>query len=318
MKILVTGANGFVGAHLVEHLAVVGHDVVEAVRRPGTAALRGREVVVGTVGRSTDWSQALTGCDAVVHLAARVHVMNDTSPDPAEDFRETNARGTRRLAQACVRAGVPRLVFLSSVKVNGEATAGRPFSVDDAPAPVDPYGVSKAEAEQLLRAETHGTATTPVVVRTPLVYGPGVGGNVATCLRLVSRGVPLPLALVRNSRRMMSVTGLARLLERAATDPAAAGALVMAADEAPVSTPDLLRHLAAGMGRRSLLLPVPVAALRLGARALGATAVVDRLTGSLDVRPGSTASSFDWRSGSDPETDLRATGRWFADQGTRR
>ena len=294
MKILVTGANGFVGRHLVEHLLEVGHEVSAGVRSPGSAPRGSLEVVIGNIGPDTDWSGVFREHDAVIHLAARVHVMKDISADPLEEFRRVNAMGTERLARAAASQSVRRLVFLSTVKVNGEITGDVPFTANDVPHPQDPYGISKYEAEVALRAIAKETALDVVIVRTPLVYGPYVGGNFVKMLTLAHRGVPFPLGSVNNRRTMASVWNLVDLLEKASTDASAVGGLVLAGDAFSPSTAELSRQVSTAMGKKSRVFPFPLSLLRFSGRVAGKSAVISRLTDSLEVESGSSATLWTW------------------------
>ena len=295
MKILVTGSNGFVGRHLSSHLESLGHTVGGGVRSQGSALERTTEVVMGDLSGATDWTGLLQGFDVVIHLAARVHVMNDTSADPLSEFRRVNSLATAALARAAAAQGVSRLVFLSSIKVNGESTAGRGFTASDRPAPNDPYGISKHEAEIELRKVERDSDLEIVIVRTPLVYGPGVKGNFAKMLSLVHGGVPLPLGGLRNRRTMVSVWNLVDLLEKCAVDPRAAGALILAGDAFSPSTPQLLREMTSAMGKKSRVFPLPLALMRLGGRLTGKSAIVSRLTESLEVASGSSSTDWGWK-----------------------
>lgn len=288
MRILLTGANGFVGTAVQARVrAEAGCSVRAAVRSAAAAASlpAGSDVcVVGDLDADTDWRAALAGVDVVVHCAARVHVMRETAADPQAEFRRVNRDATLALARAALAAGCRRLVFLSSVKVNGEASApGQPFRADDLPAPQDAYGLSKLEAETGLLALAANSALEVVIVRPPLVYGPGVKGNFRTMMRVLRAGWPLPLAAVRNRRSLIAVDNLADLLLCCARHPAAAGRVWMAADGEDLSTPDLLRRLGAALGRKPWLLPVPAGALRAAAALFGRGAALQRLCASLQV-----------------------------------
>ncbi len=238
----------------------------------------------------------LSRVDAIVHLAARVHVMNDTASDPLTEFRRVNVDGTLNLARQAAAAGVRRFVFVSSVKVNGEETLpGKPFSAADAPAPVDPYGISKFEAERGLLQLASETGLEVVIVRPPLVYGPGVKANFEKMVRWLAKGMPLPLGGVHANRRsLIGLDNLVDLLTVCLRHPAAAGHVFMASDGEDLSTTDLLRRLGKAMHRPARLVPVPPALLELGGRLLGREDVVRRLTGSLQVDIGKTRQVLGW------------------------
>lgn len=297
MRVVITGATGFVGrallARMVRTTGWDPHPVVRAAAAapPGTRAL----VVPEGLAPTTDWRGVLAGADAVVHLAARVHVMRETAADPLAEFRRVNVAGTERLARDAVAAGVRRFVFVSSIKVNGEWTAqGRPFRAADAPAPRDAYGVSKAEAEAALWRIAAETGLEVVIVRPPLVYGPGVKANFRALLRLVARGVPLPLGAVRNLRSLVAVDNLADLLLTAVDHQAAAGRTFLASDDEDLSTPELLRRIGRALGRPARLVAVPPGLLRAAGGALGRGAQVQRLCASLQVDVTTTRAVLGW------------------------
>lgn len=293
-RVLVTGANGFVGRAACRRLRADGLAVVAAMRQPDGSA---GAVPVGDIDGDTDWTSALAGVDAVLHLAARVHVMNERSADPLAEFRRVNVQGTLRLAQQAVQAGVKRLVYVSSVKVNGEQTEpGRPFAATDAPAPVDPYGMSKFEAEQGLRALAQATGLELVIVRPPLVYGPGVGGNFARMVRWLRRGVPLPLGqATANRRSLVALDNLVDLLATCLAHPAAAGETFLVSDGEDLSTTELLRRLAKALDLKARLLPVPPVMLQVAASALRRGELAQRLLGSLQVDTAATQRVLQWQ-----------------------
>jgi nucleoside-diphosphate-sugar epimerase len=305
-RTLVTGATGFVGAEVVRQLRAAGTPVRLAVR---TATGDAEEVVVGDIGPDTDWATAVAGVDCVIHCAARVHQMDDRAADPLAAFRAVNRDGTAALARQAAAAGTRRLVFLSSVKVNGETTHGRgPFAASDMPAPQDPYGVSKWEAEQVLHAIAADTGLEIVVIRPPLVYGPGVRANFARMVSWVARGRPLPFGLCHNRRSLVSVTNLASLAITAAEHPAAAGATLFASDGDDVSVRELLVRIGGAYGRPARLLPVPPALLRLAGSLTGQRAAIDRLCDPLCVDGEGARRLLDWQ----PPVTMAATLRDMA------
>jgi len=294
MKVLVTGASGFVGTTLCADLQARGHEVTAAVRRTGSAPSGTSEILVGDINPSTDWAPALRGQDAVVHLAARVHVMVETSDNPMAEFRRINTEGTLMLAQAAQRAGISKFVFLSSIKANGESTTTKPFTVNDSPHPLDPYGISKLEAEQGIECLAEHGATDFAVVRTPLVYGPGVGGNFLRLIQLVDRRLPIPLAGVRNTRAMVSVWNLSDLIVYLLGTKSPPSQLVLICDRERLSTPALIRAIGHGLGKPPRLFWLPVSLLKFVGRFVGKGAEANRLIGSLDVEAGSTSQDYSW------------------------
>lgn len=293
-----TGTSGFVGGALLRRLASDRsfNGVVTAVR--GKVELTpqgGRQVQVGELLPTTDWSTALHGIDAVVHCAARVHVMQDDATDPLQAYREVNVRGTLNLARQAADAGVRRLVFVSSIKVNGEVTQpGQPFTADDVPAPMDPYSVSKLEAEQGLRRIETQTGMEVVIVRPPLVYGLGVKANFASMMHWVARGIPLPLGSIHNVRSMVALDNLVDLLITCVQHPAAGGQTFLVSDGEDVSTTELLRRTAQAMEQKVFLLPVPAFLMKWGAALLGKRALAQRLCSSLQLDIAKTRQLLGW------------------------
>jgi nucleoside-diphosphate-sugar epimerase len=298
MKVLVTGANGFVGAALVQQLLAdeLATEIVATVRSSVCDFPTGVErMVVGGIDEANDWRDALTGCEVVVHLAARVHVMQEAAADPLEEFRRVNVQGTLNLARQAATAGVRRFVFVSSIKVNGEATQLRqPFTADDAPAPLDAYGVSKMEAEQGLREIARQTGMEVVIIRPPLVYGPVVKANFAAMMRWLKRGVPLPLGAIYNQRSLVALDNLVDLILTCLTHPAAANQTFLVSDGEDVSTTELLRRMGQAMGKPARLLPVPASWLKVAAGLVGKGDVAQRLCGSLQVDISKTRELLGW------------------------
>jgi nucleoside-diphosphate-sugar epimerase len=307
--VLVTGASGFVGRALCDVLAASGRRVRKAVRMPVPGL--SDSVAVGDIGLDTGWRAALEGVSSMVHLAARTHVLRETAPDPLAEYRRINVSGTERLARSAAAHGARRFVFLSSVKVNGERTEGRPFTEDDAPHPADAYGISKWEAEQALSRIAAETGLEVVVLRPPLVYGPGVKGNFLRLMNLVARGVPLPLGAVANRRSFIYTGNLAGAIVQALDAPQAAGRTYLVSDGEDVSTPDLVRALARALGVKPRLLSLPLAALGLGATLAGKRAEFERLTGSLQVDSSRIRQELGWEPRYSLTQGLTETARWY-------
>ena len=299
-RVVVTGATGFIGRTLCPMLAAAGYEV-SAITRDAIAE----------IGPDTDWSTALAGAGAVVHLAARVHKADQSAADPLAAHRRVNTLGTHRLAEAAVAAGVRRMVFASTIKVNGENTPDEPFRATHAAAPTDPYGISKWEAEQALLQVAAEGAMEAVVLRPPLVYGPGVKGNFLSLLRVCAKAPPLPLALVANRRSLIHVGNLADAIIRCLSHPAAAGRTFLVSDGETVSTPELVRRVAAALGRPARLFPVPPALLRLAGRLTGKSSAVERLLDSLAVDDREIRQVLDWNPPFSMSRGLQETATWF-------
>lgn len=294
--LLITGANGFVGSAVCRQAMTLWGPVIGAVRTPTALPAGVTPVAVSTMDARTVWIEHLRDCSAVVHTAARVHVMDESAADPLSEFRRVNVEGTLNLARQAAAAGVRRFIFVSSVKVNGEGTdAERPFTAQQAPAPLDPYGISKMEAEQGLRQIARETGMEVVIVRPPLVYGPGVKANFAALMRAVQRGLPLPLgAVTRNRRSLVALDNLVDLLITCIDHPAAANQTFLVSDGEDLSTTDLLRRMAQAMNAPARLLPVPPALLKLGAGLIGKRDMAQRLLGSLQVDITHTRETLGW------------------------
>lgn len=311
MRVLITGISGFIGYHLAHRLVADGHDVIGVVRKyPNSFSSDFAGISYLAVGDITTveyWPEKLRGVDAVIHLAARVHVMRDRATDPLHAFRRVNVLATEQLAQAAVAAGVTRFVYISSVKVNGERTSGRPFVAEDAPAPEDPYAMSKLEAEQLLGRLRGESQTEFVTIRPPLVYGPHVRGNLNRLIKLVQKGLPLPLAAIENQRSMVSVTNLVDFVMHCLIHPKAANQTFLVSDGCDWSTPELVSEIALLMGKDPRLVAVPVPLLKKTGRILGLGGVVDRLCDSLQVSIEKNRDLVQWTPVQSKEEALRTT-----------
>ncbi|MCU7800084.1 MAG: SDR family oxidoreductase [gamma proteobacterium symbiont of Lucinoma myriamae] len=284
-KILITGSNGFVGQYLAHYLYETGNDVIKTYRKLPELinADDSRQVTVGNIDSQTQWQTALTGVDSVVHLAARVHVMQETNADPLTAFRAVNTEGTINLARQAVASGAKRFVYLSSIKVNGEKTTNKPFYADDQPDPQDPYAVSKFEAEQQLFALGKETGLEVVIIRPPLVYGPEVKGNFSHLIKLADKSLPLPLAGINNARSLVSIENLCSLIQTCLTHPQAAGEVFLVSDGQDLSTSELFDYIAQALGKKSCLFYLPAGLIKFMTVILGRKAEYERLFGSLQV-----------------------------------
>ncbi len=309
MKILVTGANGFVGHSLCNSLRLNGLSVNEAVRTITEQTEGVNTFAVGNISAKTDWTLALKDVQSIVHLAARVHVMDNKSSDPLTEFRRVNIDGTLNLAIQAAAAGVERFIFLSSIKVNGESThPGRPFTADDKPAPEDPYGISKYEAEQALQQVASDTGMEVVIIRPPLVYGPGVKANFAVMMRWLDRGIPLPLgSIIRNRRSFVALDNLVDLISTCIAHPKAANQTFLVSDDEDLSTTDLLRRTGKALGKPAHLLPLPTGLLKAGAALFNKNGIYQRLCGSLQVDISKTRFLLDWTPPVSVDEGLRRT-----------
>ncbi len=319
MRILVTGAGGFVGRAACTALAEKGHTVIAATRHGDTpdGAAEGRATgdLAELAGDPSSMDRLLGQTDAVLHLAARVHVMKDRSADPAAQYRRMNVDVTRHLAQAALRSGVGRFVFLSSIKVNGETTGGQPFTEDDPPAPEDPYGQSKWEAEQALAEVAAKDGLEVAVLRPPLIYGPGVGANFLSLLRLCDTSLPVPLGgITENRRSLLYVGNLADAIAAALTHKAAAGQTFLVCDGPPVSTAELVDQLQRALGRPARQIPVPPGLLHALLACAGRSAAADRLVGSLEIDSSRIQRVLGWRAPWTLQAGLTATAAWYLRQ----
>lgn len=316
MKVLVTGASGFVGRALCAELSRQGFSVRAAIRSANARINLAEPALVGSIDGSTDWSAALRGVDAVIHLAARVHVMKEDCADPLAEFLKVNLHGTENLAIQAARAGIKRLVYVSSIKVNGEQTReGQPFRESDEPSPQDPYGVSKHEAEKALQRIAAETPMKVVIVRLPLVYGPEVGGNFLRLLKLVDRSVPLPFASIRNQRSMLYLGNFVDALIVCAVHPNAGGKTYIVSDGETISTPQLIRELARLMEKPAHLWPFPTGLLKFAGLLFGKVDEIDRLIGSLVIDSSKFRDELGWVPPYSMEQGLAVTAKWFQQRG---
>lgn len=305
-NILLTGATGFVGNALLEQLLEQESLKVTIALRSAIGCDLCPAHIVADFADATDWSTALINQHLVIHAAARAHVMKDELADPLSEYRRVNVDGTLILARAAAAAGVRRFIFISSIKVNGEQTPlGQPFTAEATPSPEDAYGISKYEAEQGLRELAVETGMEVVIIRPPLVYGPGVKGNFASMVKLVARGFPLPLGAVNNQRSLVALDNLVDLIITCIDHPAAANQVFLAGDRQDLSTTELLRGVARAMGRPSRLIPVPASLLMLAATLLGKKVVAQRLLGSLQVDISKARDLLGWEPPITVEAGLR-------------
>ena len=315
-KVLVTGASGFVGGHLCELLVERGYEVIGTTRSVSVevGAQTWELVSIGDIGGDVDWLPILEDVDYIVHLAARVHVMDEQETDPLAAFRRVNVRGTEHLLKSAGAQGVKRVVFVSTIKVHGDDTAGAPYTSADALAPSDPYGQSKLEAEDVVDRLGKDLGFETTIIRPPLVYGPGVGGNFMRLAGLVARGIPLPFGSIDNSRSLVYVGNLCDLVCECLTNPAAAGNCFLVSDNVDLSTRQLVQSIAAAMSKRARMLPVPAVFLRFVAKLVGRTEEVSRLTDSLQVDISNTIETLAWTPPVAPQEGIRSTVLWYERQ----
>jgi len=316
-RVLVTGARGFVGEAVVFRMLLDRRFVpVAAVR--GETRLKGLCPIVSLDLAGGTTLPDLKGIDVIVHAAARVHVMDDDSSDPLAEYRRVNVEGTVQLALKAAAEGVKRFIFISSIKVNGELTGvGKPFTALDQPAPKDPYGVSKLEAELALRKIAQDTGMELVIIRSPLVYGPGVRANFLSMMRWLDKGVPLPLGAIDNRRSLVSLTNLVDLVVTCIDHSRAGGQVFLVSDGEDLSTTALLKSMAHALGRKTSLVPLPAAMLVWPATLLGRKALAQRLCGSLQVDISHTQKILGWTPPSTMERALRQTADHYLDNKNR-
>ena len=320
MKVFLTGATGFIGRAVADVLAGSGSLRITVRRKEDGSWVEGVDVLQASLSPDEDWSGALTGISVVVHCAARVHVMNEAAADPLAEYRRVNVDGTLRLARQAAEAGVRRFLFVSSIKVNGEYSQPNcPFTADRPPAPGDPYGVSKCEAEAGLRVLSQETGMGVVIIRPPLVYGPGVKANFLAMMRWLWLGVPLPLGgISKNRRSLVFLDNLIDLIVTCIDHPAAVNQTFLVSDDEDLSTAALLRRMAAALGRPARLIPVPVGLIMLGAKMIGRPSIAQRLCGSLQVDIGKAKELLGWSPPVSMDEGLRRTAEhWLKLEGKR-
>jgi nucleoside-diphosphate-sugar epimerase len=311
-SILVTGANGFVGRAVCAQLSSSGFSISALTRAPTLFDSSIRNAVISDLGNEHELVHAMNGVDTVIHLAARVHVMTENVTDSLSAYRAINVDMTLTLARQAAVAGVRRFIYMSSVKVNGECTEdGQPFTPDDIPKPEDPYGISKMEAEQALLALSKETGLEVVIIRPPLVYGPGVGANFLAMMRWVSRQLPLPLGAIHNRRSMVALSNLVDFISTCINHPNAIGQIFLISDDQDVSVTELLKKLAHALKVRSFLLPVPVIVIKCVAAALGRGAVAQRLCDNLQVDISKSKKMLDWAPPMSLDQGLQITADWY-------
>ena len=316
MNIAITGANGFVGKVLVEYLKKIGISVTATVRnfekgekiRPTDV----RYIEVGNIDGETDWITALAGVEVVIHCAARTNLTHEKGHDTLTEYRNVNVLGLKNLVEQAVSQGVRRLIYLSSIKVNGEQTEiGQPYLYSDEGSPEDHYAISKFEAEQTLWKVSENSCLEVVVIRPPLVYGPGVSGNLLRLLQLIDRRFPLPLGLVDNARSFVALDNLIDLMVCCINHPEATGKTFLVSDGNDLSSPDLIRKIAFMMGKSPRLISLPVPFIRLAGKLIGKRSEVDRLVGSLQVDIKYTQETLDWSPPLSLDEGLQKTVYWY-------
>jgi hypothetical protein len=315
MRFLVTGVNGFVGQYLCAELLRQGQSVRAAVRSASPLVGNIEVAVVGAIDGETNWADALREVDVVIHLAARVHVMQDAAADPLAEFIKVNTQGTANLASQAAVAGVKRFIYVSSIKVNGEQTTeAHPFTESDKPNPQDAYAISKWQAEQALQHVAQETGLEVVIVRPPLVYGPGVKGNFARLLSSVQKGIPLPFASIRNKRSLIYLGNLVDVLIACASHPAAAGKTYLVRDGEDISTSDLVRQMATCLGRPARLFSLPINLLRRLGKLSGKLESVERLARSLCINDNLICKELEWDPNFSLQQGLQVTADWYKAQ----
>lgn len=311
-KVLVTGANGFIGKSLCEEMLRQGWQV-KAAMRTSIQMPEGIEVVeIENIDGDTDWKSALQEVAVIIHLAARVHVMQDDVENPLQAYLKVNLHGTENLAQQAARAGVKRFVFVSTIKVNGEETDGHSrYTEQDLPTPQCPYSISKWQAEQVLHRIAQESDLQVVIIRPPLVYGPGVKGNFNHLLAAIDKGIPLPLAGAHNKRSLIYVGNLVSALIVCATHPVATGQTYLVSDGKDISTAFLVKKISEALGRANRSFYFPAMLLRIAASVLGRADQIDRLFGALRISDAKLRGELSWNAPYTFEQGLTVTAAWY-------
>jgi UDP-glucose 4-epimerase len=304
-KVLITGASGFIGTHLTNLLAKKQFDIISVSRNSASISLAHKSVQVETIDKNTNWIPLLHHSSTIVHLAARVHVMHECSDDPLASFRRVNVDGALNLARQAAERGVKRFVFLSSIGVNGTKTEETPFHPSTPPAPAEPYSISKLEAENGLLRIARETGLEVVIIRPPLVYGKGAPGNFARLQTLIASGIPLPFASINNKRSLVGIDNLCHCIKVCLDHPNATRKPLLISDNQDISTPGLIRLIAAAAGRAPRLLPFPVSLLRMLASLAGRGPEIGRLTENLQVDCTETLRLLDWQPPVNLEEEIR-------------
>ena len=316
-KVLITGCNGFVGWHLCRRMLDEGILVRGVSRTIEKSNGPFEQVCVGDIGPYTDWNDAMSGVDTIVHLAALTHVMDDIASDLESAFVKVNSYGTETLAKAAINRGVSRLVFISSVKVNGDGTSKKnsiAYTEIDSPLPNDAYALSKWKAECVLNKIASETGFEIVILRPPLVYGPKVKANFLRLLKVVERGIPLPLASVKNQRSLIYLDNLVDAIVTCIKHPKASGQTYFVSDGDDVSTPDLIRRIGSALGRPARLFPFPPLMLKMVGITTGKSATIDTLLRSLTINCSKIRRELDWKAPFSMDQGLRETAKWYMEK----
>ncbi len=310
--VAITGADGFIGRQLCKTLASEGLAVRALQRQSDPSRIESIEYVpTGDIGPDTEWSETLHGVTAIVHLAGRAHRMDENPEEAASLYEKVNLEGTRRLAASAAGAGVRRLVFLSTAKVHGERTAAKPFAEGDPLDPTGPYAVSKWKAELALHEVSRNSGLEVAIIRPPLVYGPGVRANFLRLMRLVDRGIPLPIGGIKNKRSLVGLGNLIAMILVCLRHPAAAGESFLVSDGNDLSTPDLVKKIGASLDRACMLLPLPTFLLKIAGRMLGKGPAIGRLVESMQVETSKARTLLGWNPRFSVDQELARTAEWY-------